>query len=655
MKLDDIYLWQDESDTAVLGINTLIFGYPKVWDGKNIVATMPLGPDSFPYNEDLIWTHHQWFQNYLAAASFALLGKSTFAARFPFVLAGLLATLAIFIYAKTYSKSVQIALFSAAYQALSLPVILYSRQCRYYALILLFSPLVMTGYLLLFEQKWKLGFIIFSGFSLCLYYSSYYGFLFIFSAIAVDYIFCRRFERFIVFFSSLSIIMLGCLPWFLYARPDKSAFDPGASHTWEFIYRMYKNILQLNYYHLPILVLVCYVFNAIFFNKLKIPYEQPLIVVSINIFLASALLWTYDRYLLPCLPFLAYIFGWLTWKIWIANRYLGAMFFLVAALTNIINYGTTVIIQPIAIKVFPQIKDEIPSREQFLYIPMKQYLQQLASDYEGPIETLCQYLNTHAKSNETLYTNYAWESYIFYTELRLVNRMARHHRKLSEYIQYYLLPDWIILRQWPPSERMKIYLAFCEAYYDKIVLPVKDIRWENRPDPRYHLYISKKDEPHVTLWQKKSTKKLMKISECKIKETNHKIVSDGVTIENAIEFQTFKLNESQILTGKTMRAALIFYCKSTPIDDLAFSIRFHHQNGFYEMKHTPRAPSTSEWPAEKIIEDWFTFQLPEDFPPGKAEISIMVWNFSKMKWSSFYSEKVNLNVPAMMVGTLEIR
>ena len=36
--LDNIYLWQDEADTALLAQNILEYGYPRAWEG-NIIIT----------------------------------------------------------------------------------------------------------------------------------------------------------------------------------------------------------------------------------------------------------------------------------------------------------------------------------------------------------------------------------------------------------------------------------------------------------------------------------------------------------------------------------------------------------------------------------------------------------------------------------------
>ena len=60
-------LWQDEAETAVLGKNTLHYGYPRAFDGVNRVnSAMPTAAGD-------AWTYHTWLPMYLVAGSFALL------------------------------------------------------------------------------------------------------------------------------------------------------------------------------------------------------------------------------------------------------------------------------------------------------------------------------------------------------------------------------------------------------------------------------------------------------------------------------------------------------------------------------------------------------------------------------------------------------
>lgn len=73
--LDNSYLWKDEAGTANVAYNTMIKGYPTVYDGKNLLSTS----DGNNFNSKLLVSNHEWLQYYICAGSFALLGKTTFA------------------------------------------------------------------------------------------------------------------------------------------------------------------------------------------------------------------------------------------------------------------------------------------------------------------------------------------------------------------------------------------------------------------------------------------------------------------------------------------------------------------------------------------------------------------------------------------------
>ena len=124
-RLDGVRLWQDEAETALLGRNTLRYGVPVVWDGRNLVAQYY----SLDFERHLL---HQkgWLPSYLVAASFALFDESTASARLPFAVLGLAALwlcrrLALRLTGDPATATLALFLLST-----SLPFLLYSRQCR---------------------------------------------------------------------------------------------------------------------------------------------------------------------------------------------------------------------------------------------------------------------------------------------------------------------------------------------------------------------------------------------------------------------------------------------------------------------------------------------------------------------------------------------
>ena len=113
--LDDRRLWDDEAETALLAKNTLRFGVPVAWDGVELIS-QECGTD---YDSNYLWRQTPWLPIYVAAGSFALLDASTFTARLPFALLGLLAVPSMYLLAR---RAVRRSADRAARRRLTAPV-----------------------------------------------------------------------------------------------------------------------------------------------------------------------------------------------------------------------------------------------------------------------------------------------------------------------------------------------------------------------------------------------------------------------------------------------------------------------------------------------------------------------------------------------------
>lgn len=140
--LDGRTLWQDEAETALLGRNILRFGIPIAFDGTNVVSQEV----SREFGPDFLWRWSPWVQFYTAAASLAVFGSTTLAARLPFALLGFLTIPLTYRLACRFFGSLLVARLSALFLTLSVPFLLHVRQARWYApayllLVLLLSSL----------------------------------------------------------------------------------------------------------------------------------------------------------------------------------------------------------------------------------------------------------------------------------------------------------------------------------------------------------------------------------------------------------------------------------------------------------------------------------------------------------------------------------
>jgi len=179
-------LWADESLTALSAKAVLATGDTSAWVGNdNLVA--------YANGVELNNMHIRSMPPvpaYMTAASFALFGVNTWAARFPFALAGLLAVLLMLWWAR--GASLQYFAILAMGIAGNVSLFLYLRNCRYYAPTVLFSALTVYCYFTWRGGKGRL--IMMALASLLLLATQYMAFLAVYVCIALDYLFWRRKE-----------------------------------------------------------------------------------------------------------------------------------------------------------------------------------------------------------------------------------------------------------------------------------------------------------------------------------------------------------------------------------------------------------------------------------------------------------------------------
>jgi Dolichyl-phosphate-mannose-protein mannosyltransferase len=164
------YFWDDEAHVAIIARNVLATGHLTAWDGRNLHAyrngsvldknLRQLGPP---------------LDSLLVAGSFRLFGSSTWAGRLPFVVVGL-TSLAIFwlLVHHDFGPEKPTCLYAVSVLGFSPIFLLNIRQCRYYALSLLFSLLAFYAYRRCLATKRLRHFIGLAGASVLLFYSNYF-------------------------------------------------------------------------------------------------------------------------------------------------------------------------------------------------------------------------------------------------------------------------------------------------------------------------------------------------------------------------------------------------------------------------------------------------------------------------------------------------
>lgn len=214
-KLDAACLWQDEAETALLARCILIHGYPLAHDGHRIISDQPGQVD---LNDDGVWIWTSWFHNYVAAASFAVFGESTWSARLPFVLIGWGAILLSYRVFRSMTRDRLLSRLATVLLILSVPFLLHARQCRYYTLLTFFTMLHAWGYLRLVRTE-RRRFLMFVVGGVGLYYSFFPQLFASMIAMGVHLLFRHRNARATVRFGCGAICIAAfTLPFFIYTR-----------------------------------------------------------------------------------------------------------------------------------------------------------------------------------------------------------------------------------------------------------------------------------------------------------------------------------------------------------------------------------------------------------------------------------------------------
>jgi hypothetical protein len=242
--LDGRLFWGDEGETALLAKNILKFGVPKVDDGLNHIS---LHGDQYDAR-DGVWTWSPWLPDYLAAASFAVFGPTTWAGRAPFAFIGWLAVILLGFTAWKIYRRHRIALSSMFLLGTSEVFLLHIRQCRYYSIAVLAEILLAYGiFQILAKNKNGPGWIL-AGLML-LFYCNYTSAVANLPALLILGWALFQKERASAWrlMASLVIWLLISVPWLLFAETWRQSSAEGRK-TWSEALGFYAWQFQFHFF-----------------------------------------------------------------------------------------------------------------------------------------------------------------------------------------------------------------------------------------------------------------------------------------------------------------------------------------------------------------------------------------------------------------------
>jgi hypothetical protein len=448
-QLDTTYFWDDEAYVGIIARNFLATGRFTGWDGRNLLAFRNgtlLDAQLRVINPPL--------EDLMAASAFWAFGVSTWAGRFPFVIAGLvgLGVFAILLQ-QAWGKEGWLRAYAFGGLAWSPAFLLNIRQCRYYALALLFALAIYYAYQrCLHTQRWR-DFMLLTATALLMFYSNYLLTLAFLLALGVVHVVfhrrawavneCGKVALTIGLFSLMTV------PYALYYRIWDRPDIPTAE-VWYIrkLTLLWWNLREVNLIgYLPWTVVLGLAYILWRYRKqrpdiVRTAWEWLTLGIGYVVFLAllspqPAQVPTIAdvRYLLPALPFLTGLLGVLLWGIHQHMPVVALTLFVASLTTNVLTLT--------------------PSNREFRWL-LPAYLQEIHQDYPTSYREVIRFLNHNAQPDERIvaypsYTNYPLMFYASDT-LRfccLLNSRTPLPRQQIEQLHAPLFieqsrPDWFV-------------------------------------------------------------------------------------------------------------------------------------------------------------------------------------------------------------------
>jgi hypothetical protein len=518
-RLDDAYLWQDEAETALVSRHLLAYGLPLSSDGTDWVQQS--GQAFVEFTSDYVWIYHSWLQYALTAAAFRLLGPiaqsgtqaATLAARLPFVLVGLATLLFFHRFLRHWLEPAElVAGVGSVLLLFCIPFVLLMRQDRYYALAALSTLATVDAYLYLRAgRSWATPYLILA--SVLLYHSHYGAFFPTTAALGVHWLLVRpsrtAARRFLLAAAAIACLVL---PWasFMHVLARGQPFAPD-----RFLGHLAQLILYITGWVFP-LVLVPVLFVAWMRRRtgggLALHPSQTGfcllvgLVVAANVIMLSANAafdWAFFRYIAHLIPLLLALLSVVVVVVVQRWRVVGYALLAMLVTSNGLHtmpYGLPGLTALDLTRLWPaspafEVLTDVWAKAGRFRSDVWMYAQELTHAYQGPNEGLVAYFHENAQPGQTVLVNYEDLPLMFYTRLHVIGGLGAHG--LTDTV----LPDWVVDRRNGPY-RDELAAIVAAGSYERVQLPYPDIRWENRPEPGTHNYVTVRDADPVVIYRR---------------------------------------------------------------------------------------------------------------------------------------------------------
>jgi dolichyl-phosphate-mannose-protein mannosyltransferase len=506
--LGDGALQVDEGGDTFISATILKYGVPMHSDGVN--ATM-----GFADIYDGLFIYRTWIPYYLQAFSLSLFGNTTFAARLPFALVGVLSVIALYFLALRLTANKFTAFLSALFLASSVPALLYFRTARYVGLPILLTILLLYFYFSIFaDKKWKPAPFIIT--ALLFFHSMYVAFAGVIFGVLIHFLLYRkkiRPENVAQVPKCAVIIACFTLPWLMAISPVFSQISQFYVATSDLVdtsisgyfKHFFGYLFQTNNYIFP------FIFLPLLFLKNLRPYRLQIQLLSIcivtHLLVSSTHAIPLHQYVAGIFPLLYILLAMIVTMgfragVWPSGILTGVLIF-----TNIVHVGPLLPLKKyfqhresgFGQSPYLQYASFTFMREVHLTSVFYKHLYQISHPYQGPLDKILEFFKTHGNSSQTCYIDNESESLAFYTGMKLIAGDALNLKNP---------PDWIVLRgdqrnlDQSNSVKRTLQTLIESNPYRKIILDAPAIRINNSYEIQIHQFRSPESTERVILYQR---------------------------------------------------------------------------------------------------------------------------------------------------------
>ena len=257
--LNNSALQVDEGADTFVSSTILKYGLPKHQDGINYTM------EYAKVRNDGLFVYRTWVPYYLQAGSLFIFGKTTFAARLPFALCGVISAIALYFFTLKLTRKKSVAFLATLFLISSVPALIYFRTARYVGLPILLTVLLLYSYISIFDKKswnpWPLTTI-----SILYFHTMYVSFAGVILGLLIHFYINRKSttpENYKRVSQAAIVTAIFTLPWLWLNYPvfEKinefylSTSNLIDSSGWRFLKNLVGFLFQLNNYIFPFILL----------------------------------------------------------------------------------------------------------------------------------------------------------------------------------------------------------------------------------------------------------------------------------------------------------------------------------------------------------------------------------------------------------------